>query len=256
MSMRATTIASLMLVALAPLAPRAQWLNGPTPGIPRLADGKPDLNAPAPRASDGKPDLSGVWRSNSMKYVLALASDLKEIPLRPEGRALYDKRLAADGAGRPAERCLPHGLPLDMMFSGSPIRIVQTPSMVVMLLEIANHFRQIPTYKRELNPDFEPTWYGYSTGTWEGDEFVVETRGFNDETWLDNRGLPHSDAMHLTERFKRVNVGRMTLGLTVDDPKYYTKPWSVALSYQLMPDTDLYEDMCDNNKWVARPPIK
>jgi hypothetical protein len=254
--MRATTIAALALLVVAPLSAEAQWLNGPTPGIPRLADGKPDLNAPAPRASDGKPDLSGVWRSNSMKYVLALASDLKEIPLRPEARALYDKRLAADGAGRPAERCLPHGLPLDMMFSGSPIRIVQTPSMVVMLLEIANHFRQIPTYKRELNPDFEPTWYGYSTGTWDGDEFVVETRGFNDETWLDNRGLPHSDALHLTERFKRPIFGRLALTLTVDDAKYYTKPWSVSLSFQLMPDTDLYEDMCDNNKWTARPPIK
>jgi len=254
--MRVITVAAVAFVMLVPGSARAQWIDGPTPGVPRLANGKPDLNAPTPRASDGKPDLSGVWRSNSMKYVLQLASDLPEIPLRPEARALYDKRLAVDGAGRPAERCLPHGLPLDMMFSGSPIRIVQTPSLVVMLLEIANHFRQIPTYKRELNPDFEPTWYGYSTGTWDGDEFVVDTRGFNDETWLDNRGLPHSDALHLIERFKRLNVGRMTLTLTVDDPKYYTKPWNVVLSYQLMADSDLYEDMCDNNKWVARPPIK
>src|SRR3954452_23470369 len=100
--MRARTIVALALIALAPLSAGAQWLNGPTPGIPRLADGKPDLNAPAPRASDGKPDLSGVWRSNSMKYVLQLAADLPEIPLRPEGRALYDRRLALDGAGRPA----------------------------------------------------------------------------------------------------------------------------------------------------------
>jgi len=256
--MRRTTLAALAFVTLIPLPLGAQWVDAPTPGVPRLADGKPDLKGAAPRAADGKPDLSGVWRASAktMRYVLQLASDLPEIPLRPEARALYDKRLAADGAGRPAERCLPHGLPLDMMFRGSPIRIVQTPSMVVMLLEIANHFRQIPTYKRELNQDFQPTWYGYSTGTWEGDEFVVDTRGFNDETWLDNRGLPHSDALHLTERFKRVNVGAMNLTLMVDDPKFYTKPWSVTLSYDLMPDSDLYEDMCDNNKWVARPPIK
>jgi hypothetical protein len=256
--MKRPTLTALALLMVIPLTVRAQWLDAPTPGLPRLANGKADLNAPAPRAADGKPDLSGVWRASTrtMRYVLQLAVDLKEIPLRPEARALYDKRLAADGAGRPAERCLPHGLPLDMMFRGSPIRIVQTPSMVVMLLEIANHFRQIPTYKRELNPDFEPTWYGYSTGTWDGDEFVVDTRGFNDETWLDNRGLPHSDALHLTERFKRVNLGTMNVTLTVDDPKFYTKSWNVALSHDLMPDSDLYEDMCDNNKWVPRPPVK
>jgi hypothetical protein len=236
----------------------AQWPKYTAGSIPKGADGKVNLDAPVPRTADGKPDLSGVWRASnaSGKYVLRLAADLKEIPLRPEGRALYDKRLAADGAGRPAERCLPHGLPLDMMFRGSPIRIVQTPTMVVMLLEIANHFRQIPTYNRDLIEDFQPTWYGYSTGKWDGDEFVIDTTGFNDETWLDNRGLPHSDALHLTERFKRVNVSRMTLALTIDDSKFYTKPWNVGLSYDLMPDTDLYEDMCDNNKWTARPPIK
>jgi hypothetical protein len=256
--MSRTTFAVLVLAILVPLAGRAQWVDAPTPNLPRLPNGKADLSAPAPRAADGKPDLSGVWRASTrtMRYVLQLAADLKEIPLRPEARALYDKRLAADGAGRPAERCLPHGLPLDMMFRGSPIRVVQTPSMVVMLLEIANHFRQIPTYKRELRQDFQPTWYGYSTGTWEGDEFVVDTRGFNDETWLDNRGLPHSDALHLVERFERVNVGAMNITLTIDDPKSYTKPWNVALSYDLMADSDLYEDMCDNNKWVPRPPIK
>jgi hypothetical protein len=256
--MRATRFAVLALLIAAPLSVRAQWANTPAPGVPRLADGKPDLAAPTPRASDGKPDLSGVWRASmaSGKYVLRLGADQPEIPLTPAGRQLYDKRLKADGAGRPAERCLPHGLPLDMMFRGSPIRIVQTPTMVVMLLEIANHFRQIPTYKRQLIEDFQPTWYGYSGGRWEGDEFVVDTTGFNDETWLDNRGLPHSDALHLTERYKRVNVGRMNLTLTVEDSKIFTKPWSVPLSYDLMPDTDLYEDMCDNNKWIARPPIK
>jgi hypothetical protein len=256
--MSATTAAALAVLMLVPLSSAAQWVDAPSPGVLRLPNGKPDLKAATPRAADGKPDLSGVWRSSNetMKYVLRLAADLPEIPLRPEARKLYDKRLAADGAGRPAERCLPHGLPLDMMFRGSPIRIVQTPSLVVMLLEIANHFRQIPTYKRELSEDFQPAWYGYSTGQWEGDEFVVETTGFNDETWLDNRGLPHSDALRLVERFKRVNVGRMDLALTVDDPKFYTRPWNVALGFDLMADTDLFEDMCDNNKWTARPAIK
>jgi len=121
--MRRTILAALTLAILIPLSVRAQWIDGPTPGVPRLPDGKADLKAATPRTADGKPDLSGVWRASNktMRYVLQLASDLPQIPLRPEARALYDKRLAADGAGRPAERCLPHGLPLDMMFRGSPI---------------------------------------------------------------------------------------------------------------------------------------
>jgi hypothetical protein len=255
--MRVTAVAALALVVLAPLSVRAQWVNAPTPGLPRLADGKPDLNAPTPRAADGKPDLSGVWRASTAtsRFLLNLGVG-QELPLRPDARDLYNRRLAAEGAGRPAERCLPHGLPLDMMFRGSPIRIVQTPSLVVMLLEIANHFRQIPTYKRQLIEDFQPAWYGYSTGQWEGDEFVVETVGFNVETWLDNRGLPHSDALKLTERFKRVDVGKMDVGITIDDPKYYMRPWNIAISFDLIPDSDLFEDMCENNKWVPRPAIK
>jgi hypothetical protein len=256
--MRAAAVAALALVMLAPLSSGAQWVDAPTPGLPRLPDGKPDLNAPTPRAADGKPDLSGVWRASTAtsRFLLNLGAGQKELPLRPEAQELYQRRLAAEGAGRPAERCLPHGLPLDMMFRGSPIRIVQTPSLVVMLLEIANHFRQIPTYKRTLIEDFQPAWYGYSTGQWNGDEFVVETVGFNDETWLDNRGLPHSDALKLTERFKRVNVGKMDLAITIDDPKYYTRPWGIAISFDLVPDSDLFEDMCENNKWTPRPPIK
>jgi hypothetical protein len=125
-----------------------------------------------------------------------------------------------------------------------------------MLLEIANHFRQIPIQTRALIEDFQPAWYGYSTGQWDRDEFVVQTVGFNEETWLDNRGLPHSDALTLTERFKRVNVGTMDVTLTIDDSKYYTRPWNVAIGFDLIADSDLFEDMCDNNKWVPRPAIK
>jgi hypothetical protein len=232
---------------------QAQWLGSPSPGIPRLADGKPDLNAAVPRTSYGKPDLSGVWRraADDTHSTTFLASGLGEIPLQPSARELYNRRLAVDGAGRPAERCLPHGLPLDMMFREAPFRIVQTPALTVILLEMFNRFRQVPTDGRSLVPDPQPTWLGYSTGRWEGDEFVVETVGFNDQTWLDNRGLPHSDALRLTERFKRLNVGRMDLTFTIDDAKAYTRPWSVTMKFELLPDTDLLEYMCDNEKWAS-----
>lgn len=250
----------LLLIAcvLSTAVCQAQWLASPSPGIPRLADGKPDLNAAVPRASDGKPDLSGVWRraANDTNSTTFLLSGRGEIPLQPSARELYNRRLAVDGAGRPAERCLPHGLPLDMMFREAPFRIVQTPTLTVILLEMFSHFRQVPTNGRTLVPDPQPTWLGYSTGKWDGDEFVVDTVGFNDQTWLDNRGLPHSDALHLTERFKRLNVGRMDVTFTIDDAVAYTRPWSVAMEFELLPDTDLLEYLCDNEKWTssrARP---
>ena len=219
---------------------QAQWMSSPAPGIPRLADGRPDLNAAVPRTADGKPDLNGVWRrtaddKNSTTFLL---SGFEEIPLQPFARELYKRRLAVDGAGRPAEKCLPHGLPLDMMFRESPFRIVQTPALTVILLEMFSHFRQVPTDGRTLVPDPQPTWFGYSTGKWDGNEFVVDTVGFNDQTWLDNRGLPHSDALHLTERFTRLSVGRMDLTFTIDDPKAYTRPWNVTMQFELLPDTD------------------
>ena len=138
-----------------------------------------------------------------------------------------------------------------MMFREAPFRIVQTPTLTVILLEMFTRFRQVPTDGRRLVADPQPTWFGYSTGKWEADEFVVETVGFNDQTWLDNRGLPHSDALHLTERFKRLNVGRMDLASTIDDPKAYTRPWSVTVKFELLADTDLLEYMCDNEKWAS-----
>lgn len=243
----------LLVCALAAGPCEAQWLNSPSPGLPRRADGTPDLNAAAPRTASGTPDLSGVWRraADDPNSTTALASGLGEIPLQPAARDLYNRRLAVDGAGRPAERCLPHGLPLDMMFREAPFRIVQTPTLTVILLEMFNRFRQVPTDGRKLVPEPQPTWLGYSTGKWEGDEFVIDTVGFNDQTWLDNRGLPHTDALHLTERFRRRNIGRMSLVLIVDDPKAYTRPWRINMSFELVPDTDLIEYVCDNEKWSS-----
>jgi len=254
-----TSVAALALLMLIPMSLQAQWKPAPTSDLPHLPDGRPDLDRPSPRGADGKPDLSGVWNIravDSERYRLFLASDFSDIPLLPAARQLYDKRLAADGAGRPAERCLPHGLPVDMLLRDSPIRIIHTPALVVILLEQMNHFRQIPTAGRELVADAQPTWFGYSTGKWEDDEFVVDTIGFNDETWLDNRGLPHSDALRLTERFKRVTVGRMDVTFTVQDPKAFTRPWSVSVRFELLPDADLLENICENNKWVPRSPPK
>jgi hypothetical protein len=255
----AATKRILSCVAWAAIVPSAfaQWLDYPTPGIPRTQDGKPDLSAPAPRAQGGKPDLSGIWSPvplknlpprpfgtpNNLIYRLVEGS---EVPLRPEAAALFKQRSDNHGAGRPSERCLPHGIP-DAMFVDI-FKFVQTPGLILILYQEFIHYRQIFTDGRPFPKDPQPTWLGYSVGKWDGDALVVGSTGFNDLTWLDDSGHPHTDAMHTIERFERRDFGHMDLHVTIDDVKAYTKPWTIAIQFELLPDTDFVEDVCDNEK--------
>ncbi len=240
----------------------AQWINYPTPGLPRTKDGKPDLSAPTPRTTDKKPDLSGVWRTIlptrqvpeaypgeptffNMENYLVPGSKMEMLP---PALALYQEHRRVLGADRPSEKCLPHGIPDAMAIPGTPMKIVQTPGLTLILHEEFARFRQIFTDGRPFPPDMNPAWLGSSIGHWEGDTLVVETAGLNDKTWLDDYGHPHSDALRTTERFHRVDVGHMDLEITFDDSKYYAKPWTTRMQFQLMPDTDLIEDVCDNEK--------
>ena len=237
----------------------AQWLNYPTPGTPRTPDGKPDLSAPAPKTTDGRPSMSGIWTrargpntpsSNPAGLPGILTYYMPKdavIPMQPWAEALFNERSAKFGAGRPSQRCLPHGIP-DAMLYGGPMKIVQGPGLTIILFEEFNHYRQVFTDGRPFPRDTQPAWFGYSIGKWEGDAFVIDTMGFNDQTWLDDSGHPHTDAMHTTERFRRSDFGHMEMELTIDDPKAYTKPWSVNIGFNLLPDTDLIEDICDNEK--------
>ena len=247
------------LVALVSTALSAQWINYPTAGIPRTQDGKPNLTAPAPRAADGKPDLSGIWKIVYPKKAAARLAketvgpnlidfmpDGAEIPFLPEAAALFKQRSDALGAGRPSEHCLPHGIP-DAM-SISQFKLVQNPGLTLILYEEFNHYRQIFTDGRPFPQDLNPAWFGSSIGKWDGNALVVETRGFNDQSWLDDYGHPLTDAMRTTERFARPDFGHLDLQVTIDDPKAYTKPWSVDLRFALLPDTDLIEDICENEK--------
>jgi hypothetical protein len=109
-------------------------------------------------------------------------------------------------------------------------------------------FRQVFTDGRPLPKDPQPTWFGYSIGRWEGEDFVIESRGFNDKSWLDDDGHPHTDALHTLERFHRSDFGHMTMRITIDDPKAYTKTWDALFHYHLLPDTELIEFICDNEK--------
>ena len=242
----------------------AQWLNHPVPGTPRLPDGKPDLAAPTPRAADGKPDLSGIWevigdtvmptdgRIRS-KYVYNIAADLPGgAPFQPWAKALWDERQKSLGIGAPTEQCLPHGIPDAMLTRTLPFKIIQHPGVTIVLYEEFNNWRQIFTDGRALPVDPQPAWLGYSVGRWDGDTFVVETAGFNDKSWLDAGGTPHSEALRTVERFRRVDFGHMEAEFTFDDPKTFTRPFSAAVKFILLPDTELLEHHCDNEKWVEK----
>src|SRR5215472_3789644 len=203
----------------------AQWFKQPTPGIPRTPDGKPDLSAPAPKKANGQPDLSGMWRVSG-KYLTNVAADLKpgEVPFQPWAEAVFKARQdGSHGMDDPAARCLP-GMP-KLNALPYPFKIFETPDTVVILYEGFTTFRQIHTDGRALPKDPQPFWMGYSVGKWEGDTLVVETIGMHGETWIDNAGHPHSDDLHITERFRRPDFGHLEIQMTFDDPKTYTKPW-------------------------------
>ncbi len=227
----------------------AQWVKIPTPGIPRSANGKPDLRAPPPRTSDRKPDLSGMWLSN-LKFNTDLAADLKPdaVPMTPWGKALYDERVANHSKDDPDGYCLPSGVPRTTAAGGLPERIIQTANEMVILHESKTVFREIFLDGRTVQKDPQPTWMGYSTGTWEGDALVVRTTGFNDRTWLDDVGHPHSEALRVTERYRRPDYGHLFIDITVEDPKAYSRPWTVTEELRLDAEGDLIEFVCNENE--------
>jgi hypothetical protein len=227
--------------------PQAQWLEVRLPGVPRTADGKTNLTAPTPRTPDGRPNLSGIWRADSMKYNTNLVADGQEAPMLPWAAEVYKRRLDTFGFERPGSACMPHGAPDAMTVYN--FKVLQMPEVMVHLYEEMHKYRQFHTDGRELPVDPDPAWYGYSIGRWEGDTFVANTAGFREGTWLDNNGHPHTDALKLTERFRRINYGRMDLDIDIDDPKAYSRPWKAqTVRFLLQPDTELLEHLCENNR--------
>jgi hypothetical protein len=263
----------LMLAAGA----HAQWLNYPAPGVPRTRDGKVNLAAPAPKLN-GKPDLSGVWHvqpsglpemkrlfgpdvdaiqvpgmeiTTISKYGLNIFADFKpeEVPMRPEAGAIMARRApdAPNPEQLPSTYCLPLGFPLVTMLS-EVSKISQAPGLTVIMLELNNGYRQIYTDGRKLPVDPNPSYMGYSTGHWEGETFVVESIGFKDKGWLDVFGHPQSESMHITERYHRRDFGHLDVEYTFNDPKMYTKPFTIKTTHELQADSDILEDVCGENE--------
>ena len=264
------TVKMWLVVAVLASSVSAQWLGYPASGTPRSRDGSPNLTAKAPRASNGKPDLSGVWHveptslaemkrlfgagvdtlevpgmevDTISKYAVNILLDFKpeDAPMRPETAAMLGPNKGYVGG------CAPIGIPLTYLVS-EPDEIVQTPRQIVMMFESDGTHRQIHTDGRPLPKDPEPTWLGYSVGNWEGDTLVVETIGFNNRTVLDVIGHPHSDALRIVERYYRRDFGHMDVEVTFDDPKMYTKPFSIKFTQTLLADSDVLETICTENE--------
>ena len=258
-------VCAACVLHLSSLAAAGQWLRYPTAGVPRTRDGKPDLSAPAPRTANGKPDLSGVWENDGYDPNVPEGTggppktaffDLVHglggpPPYQPWAAELTKKRKAAFGKDNPDARCLPLGA-LQMMAHPLPKKIIQSAGVLVILHERNMEFRQIFTDGRPLPADPNPSWSGYSTGTWENDALVVQTAGLRDGLWADFGGSPLTDAAKITERFRRPTYGRLEVEVTVDDPKAYTRPWTIQLNQHIALDTDLLEYAClENEKDVA-----
>jgi len=242
--MRPITIAIILTVPAV-----AQWLNLPTPGIPRTADGKPNLTAPAPRMPDGKPDLSGLWQPELTPYRFDVIQDVKEEGVfRPAAQALFLQRAVNLRHDNPVTHCLPAG-PQEIFAAGSTrfYRIVQSPGVIALLYELGE-FRQIYTDGRPLPKDPNPTWMGYSIGHWDGDMLVVETAGFNDKTWLDMVGHPHSEHLRVTEKFRRADFGHMQVQVTYDDPETLTRPLTMSVAVHYAADADMLEYVCNEGE--------
>lgn len=226
----------------------AQWPTHPTPGVPRKSDGKADLSAAAPRAADGKPDLSGVWMPRNSGSLFYITQDLKPGEIRPWAEAIYKRRQENYRDDTDGIHCLPPGPKAGIAVGNFPLKIIQTSNVLAVLYEYQTIFRQIFTDGRGLPENPNPTWMGYSIGRWDGDTLVVTTAGYNDRTSLDLAGHPHTEALRVTERYHRRDSGHMDLQITFDDPEAYTRAWTVPVQFDLVPDGELIEYVCENER--------
>ena len=273
---------AVVLLASAPAGLFAQWPDYKAAGVPRMPDGKPDLKGPTPRAANGKPDLSGVWQYmrppgtpppvpaptppqaaapataarggdiipagvRTSQFWNLGASFKDGLPFQPWAAELHRQRVASNSQDNPDAHCLPLGV-MQLHTHGQPRKMIQTPGVIVIIYEANSGLRQIFTDGRPLPKDPQPWWYGYSVGKWDGDTLVVESSNFRDLGWLDVEGSPLTESGKIIERFRRPDYGHLEIEVTIDDPKAYTKPWTVTVYQRILPDTELIEFVCQENE--------
>ncbi len=253
----------------------AQWPDYKAANAPRTPDGKIDMKGPTPRTADGHPDLSGVWQymrppnspppprpappaPGQQPDIIPLAirtsqfwnlgASFKDgLPFQPWAAELHRQRVASNSIDNPDAHCLPIGV-MQLHTHGQPRKMVQTPGVTVIMYEANSGLRQIFTDGRPLPKDAEPWWYGYSVGKWEGDTLHVESIGFKDMGWLDVEGSPLTETGKIIENFRRPDFGHLQIEVTIDDPKAYTKPWTMTVYQRILPDTELIEFVCGENE--------
>jgi hypothetical protein len=260
-----TIIPATLVFALFSASAVGQWERAPDPSIPRARDGTPNLEGPTPRTEDGKPNLEGVWVPDAdplpegietvegdvpfPRHMINFAADIppEELGMTPAAAAIFEQRMANQGRDSPTAHCRPTGMPHQNAIM-LPYKIVQTDDLVLVLYEENAVFRQIFLDGRQPVEGALPRYLGYSTGRWEGDELVVETTGISENTWLDGMGHPHTDALRLTERFRRPTAGHLEIETTVDDPAFYARPITYTVRATAFPDDDLLEYFCSDNE--------
>jgi hypothetical protein len=265
--MRSLIPASILISIIVCTPAHGQWQQVPDESIPRTENGEPDLTAPAPRAADGNPDLTGVWLPDAnllpenagfelvegnlplpLQLIDVMADlDPDEVEMKPWAAEIYEERIGGRGLDDPIAYCKPWGVTMHAA-NILPYKIIQTPDLVVILNEQDTVFRQIFLDGRKPVEDPVPRWLGYSTGRWHNDELVVDTTGLVGETWLDASGHPHTESLHLTERFRRTDAGHLEIETTVDDPGAYSQPFTYTVTATAMPDDDLLEFFCTDNE--------
>jgi len=264
------TLTGLVLVATIglPVVAGGQWIRHPTADAPRTPDGTVDMTAPAPRHPDGRPDFSGIWRPYNPNRCKPGAGQFVEcgaelggsplgrnlgaslpggLPYQPWAAALVKARAADDSRDDPHVRCLPDNPPRSWTLPHLT-RAIHTPKLLALLYEVNAMYRQIFIDGRPLPDDPTPAWNGYSTARWDGDTLVVQTAGFRDDLWLDMMGSPMSSAATMTERMRRPNYGTLEIEVTVDDPKVYTRPWTINLTQTIAVDMELIDEFCLENE--------
>jgi len=265
----AATAAAVLAGVLASAPAAAQWVGYPTAHVPRKADGKVDMTAPTPRMANGKPDFSGIWISDRTEPGQETISDTSSLPsgrhmanmgvdfegglpYQPWQLPIVKRRTENLAIEDPHIRCLPdfflraYGLPHMLKF-------VHTPELLVMLNEMNAGYRQVFTDARALPDTPAPSWQGYSSAKWDGDTLVVDTIGMRDDTWIDWNGSVVTEAAKIREEIRRLDFGHIEIKATVDDPKGYTKPWTVTLRQRVVVDAELIDEVClENEQFVKR----
>jgi hypothetical protein len=275
--MRTSIIRSAFVIAVSSVfcgssTASAQWLKYPTSGVPTTADGKPNMTAPTPKTPDGKADFSGIWLTadtpcrNGDSDKLTCGSELPMgmpginmgigvkggLPYQPWLAALVKERTANNAVDDPHVACMPDTF-LRAYSLPHLLKFVQTPGLIVMLDEMNAGYRQVFTDGRPFPDDPTPSWQGYSSARWEGDTLVVNSIGFRDDLWIDWNGSMITSAAKVQERIRRVDYGHLEVGVTVDDPKAYTKPWTQTLHLRLALNTELVDEICvENEKSLQR----